>query len=276
MAGSRKCGRSSAKAVRCIACHLTLGLSILTGTFAAPLKLCRPLADSERGKIGPSLRDRLTLFYAKWDPPMLGRIDKVVEDYENDENALNEILRGKYGESVAYCGGSPHYREVSAPSGIGDCVTPGFLGSALCRDVAIARFFREVNSPADRTLPQARGLGSAHSVPQDAASSVNFILGGAIQSPVACRLSPRALPATPGTAEGRRDSGGAVPVFNSDGSVNLSNCGALQVTDSVDIHGSTVVIECGPRNQARIDLCGRPAKALSGSCPARPRNITSK
>ena len=65
------------------------------------MKLCRPLADSERGKIGPSLRDRLTLFYAKWDPPMLGRIDKVVEDYENDENALNEILRGKYGESVA-------------------------------------------------------------------------------------------------------------------------------------------------------------------------------
>jgi hypothetical protein len=208
---------------------------------------------------------------------MLGRIDKVVEDYENDENALNEILRGKYGESVAYCGGSPHYREVSAPSGIGDCVTPGFLGSALCRDVAIARFFREVNSPADRTLPQARGLGSAHSVPQDAASSVNFILGGAIQSPVACRLSPRALPATPGTAEGRRDSGGAVPVFNSDGSVNLSNCGALQVTDSVDIHGSAVVIECGPRNHARIDLCaGRSARALSGSCPARPRNITSK
>ena len=206
---------------------------------------------------------------------MLGRIDKVVEDYENDENALNEILRGKYGESVAYCGGSPHYREVSAPSGIGGCVTPGFLGSALYRDVAIARFFREVNSPADRTLPQARGLGSAHSVPQDAASSVNFILGGAIQSPVACRLSPRALPATPGTAEGRRDSGDAVSVFNSDGSVNLNSCGALKVTDSVDIHGSTVVIECGPRNNARMGLCGRPAKALSGSCRARPRNITS-
>ena len=112
-------------------------------------------------------------------------------------------------------------------------------------------------------------------VPQDAASSVNFILGGAIQSPVACRLSPRALPATPGTAEGRRDSGGAVPVFNSDGSVNLNSCGALKVTDSVDIHGSTVVIECGPRNNARMGLCGRPAKALSGSCRARPRNITS-
>ena len=181
---------------------------------------------------------------------MLGRIDKVVEDYENDENALNEILRGKYGESVAYCGGSPHFREVSAPSDIGGCVTPGVLGSALYRDVAIARFFREVNSPADRTLPQARGLGSAHSVPQDAASSVNFILGGAIQSPVACRLSPRALPAT---AEGRRDSGGAVPVFNSDGSVNLTSCGALKVTDSVDIHGSTVVIECGPRDHASAD-----------------------
>ncbi len=37
----------------------------------------------------------------------------------------------------------------------------------------------------------------------------------------------------------------AVAAFNSDGSVNLSNCGALKLTESVDIHGSRVVLEGG-------------------------------